>query len=379
MEAFRSEVRAWLKRELPGVRELAPTGRRPTEDDELAVRRRFDVALWAGGWAGISWPKQYGGRGGTLTEQAIFFEECARLNAPGLFNRVAIGIVGPALMWHGSEDQKSSHLPAILACREVWCQGFSEPDAGSDLGSLTTKAKREHDGWCVSGQKTWSTLGSHADYCFLLARTGRPEDRHRAITAFIVPMGAEGVSVRPIQQINGSREFSEILFHEVLIPEDNVVGGIGDGWKVAMTALTYERSTNFVERQIRLWLQAEYLFNQAMRMPALDKRLENRLLDIYVKAEALRCTVWANLGEYDRGVHPGTESNASKVFWSETYQELCDVALEIVGLDAFRDQADPDSHDWLDSYLAARASTIYAGTSEIQRNIIAERALGLPR
>jgi alkylation response protein AidB-like acyl-CoA dehydrogenase len=280
---------------------------------------------------------------------------------------------------YGSDEQKRRYLPPLLAADEIWCQGFSEPGSGSDLASLRTRAVLDNGRWRISGQKVWTTLSSVADLCFLLARTA---DRgHRGITAFIVPMRQGGVEVRPIRQINGSTEFSEVFFDRAETVADPVIGTVGEGWQLAMSVLSYERSTNLLGRQVRTSLVLTALRRAVGQCrDGVPDQLLDQLVEVWIRSEALRFTVREHLAEIGRGLPPGIGNNATKVYWSETYQFLGDLGLQIRGLG-------PDSHarlldeepDWYDYYLGSRAASIYAGTDEIQRNIIAERGLGLPR
>ncbi|HVA05412.1 MAG TPA: acyl-CoA dehydrogenase family protein, partial [Acidimicrobiales bacterium] len=249
---FRRDFRQWLEETLPGVQSAQEPPLASSEEQIYAERRRFDRALHRGGWSGITWKREYGGRGGSLTEQMIFAEECARAAAPEVFNRGGLGVMGPTVADCGTEEQRRRFLPAILASDEIWCQGFSEPDAGSDLAGLKTWAEAVEGGWSVRGQKIWTTLGHYADFCMLLARTSREAKKHHGLTMFIVPMQQPGVVVRPIRQIAGDQEFCEVFFDGAFVPTENLIGQVGDGWSVAMVTLGHERSTHFIGRQVRL-------------------------------------------------------------------------------------------------------------------------------
>jgi alkylation response protein AidB-like acyl-CoA dehydrogenase len=379
---LRSEIREWLSNVLPEIWGSDSQPDQPSEAEEYAMRRRFDAVAFRDGWAGISWPEEYGGRGGSLLDQIIFSEECERAGAPEVFNRVGVGIIAHAIMMFGSEKQKQRHLPAILSGTEIWCQGFSEPDAGSDLASISTRAISDGDEWTIEGQKVWTTLAGFADYCLVLARTEPDQPRHRGISAFLVPMDQGGVDIRPIRQINGDHEFAEVFFNRASVPAGGLLGAPGQGWEVAMGALEFERSTNFMRRQVRLALDIEALVKTAQASSEeLSASLKTRLADLLVRSECLRFTVWRSVAEIGKSGRPGILANASKVYWSETHQAAAEFALEL-------DQAleRPGHSELVTSrsktvidYLSSRAATIYAGTSEIQRNIIAERGLGLPR
>jgi alkylation response protein AidB-like acyl-CoA dehydrogenase len=380
-EEFRAQVRAWLTRALPQVWGTATPPVRPDEAADMAMRRRFDRALHAAGWAGLSWPRAYGGHDAPVEWERILAEEAAEAGAPERYNRVGLGIVAPALIHHGSPQQRARYLRPILAADEIWCQGFSEPGSGSDLASLSARATLADGRWRISGQKVWTTLSAVADFCFLLARTGSQADGHRGITAFIVPMHQPGVTVRPIRQINDSTEFSEVFFDDAQTVDDPVLGQVGGGWPLAMSVLGYERSTNLLGRQVRLSIALRALRRAARRYPAtVPAPLLDDLVDVWIRAEALRHTVREHLAGLDAGQGPGIGANATKVYWSQTYQALGGLALEIRGAAPGPDRALLDEEpDWYDFYLGSRAASIYAGTDEIQRNIIAGRGLGLPR
>ncbi len=377
---FREELRAWLARYVPEVQGQNEPGAISNSQGEYARRKRFDQLLYQHGWAGLTWPKEYGGRAGRLYEQLIFAEEAASAGAPEIFNRLAIGIVGPTLMRFGTPKQKARYLPKMLSSEEIWCQGFSEPNAGSDLAQLSTRATRSGNHFDVNGQKIWTTLGQYADYCFLLARTSLDKPRHRGITALMVNMKQDGVEVRPIPQINGSHEFNEVFFTDVLVPEDNVIGEVDGGWEVAMTALSFERSTNFITRQVRLTWELDQLLNYAREhRREMTAGLLEELLQITISVTSLRLAVLRHIAALEDGRIPGPENNASKIFWSETHQRLTSLALSILGEKAFVLGDGRVTPDWAYAYLSSRAESIYAGTNEILRNIIAERGLGLPR
>jgi alkylation response protein AidB-like acyl-CoA dehydrogenase len=263
----------------------------------------------------------------------------------------------------------------MLAGEEIWCQGFSEPDAGSDLAGLRTSATATENGWKVSGQKIWTTNGAYADVCFLLARTDTNRSRHSGISAFIVDMHSPGLTVHPITQITGSREFCELFLDDVNVDQTRLIGKEGQGWPIAMTVLGFERSINFIYRQISLSHQLSELLDQVRHESnRIPRQVKDRLVHIYLRTAQLEAAVETQIDALDQGVPPGPNNSATKVFWSETYQELTDAALEIEGL-----LYNTSNGRWAGEYLRARASTIYSGTGEIQRNIIAERGLGLPR
>jgi alkylation response protein AidB-like acyl-CoA dehydrogenase len=380
-QAFRAELREWLQGALPSIWGAPTPPVRPTEDDDMEMRHRYDRALYAQGWAALSWPAEYGGMDAPVDYERVLAEESARAGAPERYNRVGLGIVAPALIHHGSPAQKERYLRPLLAADEIWCQGFSEPNAGSDLAALATRATLVDGSWRITGQKVWTTLSSIADFCFLLARTGAPDSGHRGITAFIVPMRQPGVTVRPIRQINGSTEFSEVFFDDAETVAEPVIGDVDRGWHLAMSVLSYERSTNLLSRQTRLAVAVRSLRVAARRYEeTIPDPLLDELVDVWIRSEALRFAVREHLAEIGSGQPPGIGNNATKVYWSETYQALGDLALQMRGLEpAATAELLDEEPDWFGFYLGSRAASIYAGTDEIQRNIIAERGLGLPR
>jgi len=377
-EGLRDEVRTWFVQRHDEIwGDVSPTAPR-SEAADVEIRHRYAQILFRDGWAALTWDPCYGGRGWTLREQLVFAQESARAYAPDPLNRAAVEFLGRALAVHGSEEQKTRYLPSVLAGDQLWCQGFSEPEAGSDLASLRTRAVREGDAWRLNGQKVWTTNGQYADLCFLLARTDTEVPRHRGISAFLIDMTVPGVTVRPIEQITGSHEFCELYLDDVMVEDDRLIGRPGEGWNIAMTALGFERSTNFIGRQIRLAQQVQDLLTQVRATPVrIPGRLKDRLVDLYIRSCQLEAMVEVHIGRLDSGVPPGPENNSTKVFWSDTYQMLADLGTEIDSVT--QPDVVTDGTGWFQEYLLSRASTIYAGTGEIQRNIIAERGLGLPR
>lgn len=378
LTALRAEIRAWFTQAMHELRGERPAAAALSEEDEFVERRRYAQLLARDGWLGLTWDPRYGGRGSTIREQLIFAEESVQAEAPDPLSRLGTDIIGPAITVFGTEAQRDRFLPPILEARELWCQGFSEPEAGSDLASLRTRAVRTDDGWVIDGQKTWTTIGQFADMCLVLARTDLDAPPHKGISAFLVNVDAPGVTIRPIDQITGGRDFCEVFYDGVRVDHDRLLGEPGQGWKVAMTALGFERSINFMTRQVRLSKQVDILLSQVRRhADRVPERFKDALVDIYVRSVELRATVEYHIEALDRGESPGPDSSASKVFWSETFQALADIGAELEAtVPGFRDL---DVADWSQTYLLARAATIYAGTSEIQRNIVAERGLGLPR
>jgi alkylation response protein AidB-like acyl-CoA dehydrogenase len=370
---FRRHARAVLNGVAAEVgwvtRPAAGTG----DDHDRELRRAFDVELWRRGWSGVAVPAAYGGAGRTLAELTIFSEESAALGISTPFNRVALGIVLPALLLYGTEAQKTQLIPRLLSCEVIWCQGFSETEAGSDLAGLRTSAVLEAGQWVVTGNKVWTTLAHVADKCLLLVRTDDSGRKHDGITALVIDMRQPGVSVRPITQINGSRDFAEVTFSQAVAPEDAVLGSVGNGWRVAMAALSYERSLHLLQRQLRLSQMTDEL-RRCVNWSAQPADCSSQMLDIIIAVRGLRSAVRQQLIVIDAGDQVGAEANASKVLWSETYKKLA-----LLGLQLALRQAGPDLRSWTEEYYASLATSIYAGTNEIQRTIVGERGLGLPR
>jgi alkylation response protein AidB-like acyl-CoA dehydrogenase len=337
-----------------------------------AVQRAFYAAVHQRNWAVPHWPVAYGGQGRPLSDLLVFHEEAVRYGAPSQYNRVAIGIVGPALLEFGTPEQKERYLPRIADGAQVWCQGFSEPGAGSDLAALQTKASRSQDGWTVNGQKVWTTLGHVADYCLALVRTGTTG--HRGISALVVPMRQPGVTIRPIRQITGDSDFTEVFFDSAVAASDGLLGEVDGGWRVAMRALEHERSVNFLERQLRLDDLLAELIRLVQRLePTADLRTD--VVCLLADAAGLRYAVRDYIERFLGGLPAGTGINGTKIRWSETYR-----AVARLGLRAAQALAEPGTIAmWSAAYYASLSTPIYGGTNEIQRDIVAERGLGLPR
>jgi alkylation response protein AidB-like acyl-CoA dehydrogenase len=373
-EDFRDEVRAWLEENHPGQE---PSG----EEAAFEFRRAWQRLLHDAGWAGLSWPKEYGGRGATLIEQAIFNEETARARTPSVANVLGIAMGGPTVIAHGTEEQKHRFLPAILSAEEIWCQGFSEPESGSDLASLKTRAVRDGEDWVVTGQKVWTTYAHHAKWCMLVARTNADAPKHKGLTYFLMDMDQDAVQVRPLRQITGEAEFNELFIEEARIPNDNIVGGEGNGWAVAITTLMHERATLAFGLQVAVRIALGELIEHARQtragngQPASeDPVVRQRLAQLLIESEVLRLNAYRSLSATMRKGVPGPEGSLGKWHWSEVNQALTELAIEIAGPRAML--AD---HEWTYRFLRARANSIEGGTTEILKNIVAERVLGLPR
>jgi len=376
--AFRKELRTWISDNLPdGWRESAPTSGRMDE----SVSREWSKRLYDAGYAGLTWPKEYGGQDAPYTHQAIFLEESARAETPEHIGVIGLGMAGPTIIAHGTDEQKSAHLSKILSGEEVWCQGFSEPGSGSDLASLRTRAEDAGDNYVVNGQKVWSSFAHIADYCILVVRTDPSAAKHKGITYLLVDMHADGVEVRPLVQVTGDPEFNKIFFNDVKVPKTNVVGEANEGWGVAMTTLLHERGTLGFALTARLEVLVAKLIILAKETGAHDDLLiRDRVAQQWIELQALKFTNYRALTTLMRTGVPGPEGSIAKLHWSESNQRLGKLALEILG---HRAQLDGDdgvwSGYWQYQQLRSRGNTIEAGTSEILRNIIAERVLGLPR
>jgi alkylation response protein AidB-like acyl-CoA dehydrogenase len=381
--AFRSDLRAWIDANLPTGWRDRPPG--PGRGDE-AIAREWSRKLFEAGYAGLTWPKEYGGAGAPYTHQAILLEEMARAETPEHIGIIGLGMAGPTIIAHGTEDQKSRHLSHILSGEHVWCQGFSEPGSGSDLASLRTRAERDGDEFVVNGQKVWSSYAHIADFCILLVRTDPQAPKHKGITYVLADMHAPGVEVRPLRQITGDPEFNEIFFNDVRVPISSVVGEVDGGWDVAMTTLLHERGTlgfaltarlEVVVRKL-IALVGEVTSNGARA--ADDPFIRDALARQWIELQALRFTNYRSLMRLMKTGVPGPEGSIAKLVWSESNQRLTKLALEVLGPAS---QLDGDESSWSGFWqyqqLRSRGNTIEAGTSEVLRNIIAERVVGLPR
>ncbi|MDQ6841587.1 MAG: acyl-CoA dehydrogenase family protein [Actinomycetota bacterium] len=367
--AFRDELRGWLSSHDPGPE---PQG---DEDANYAWRRRFQRALADGGWAAVHWPPEYGGRGATITESAIFFEELARSRSPLPANVLGLLLAGPTIMTWGTAEQKDRFLAPILTAEEIWCQGFSEPDAGSDLASLKTGAVRDGDGWLVSGQKVWTSGAQHSKWCMLLARTDPGAPKHKGLSYFLLDMEQEAVQVRPLRQITGESEFNELFIDGARVAEANLLGGIGHGWKVALTTLMNERAGLAFFLQVRLRQFLDRLMHEAQAAGLLDDPgVAERLGELHLRTELLRLTAYRGLSAIERYGQPGPEGSLIKWMWSQTNQELTELAVDLLGPSALRAE-----DKWSYELLRARGNSIEGGTTEVLKNIVAERVLGLPR
>ena len=368
-EAFRAEVRTWLSDHL----ELPPTF--VDIDEEIAWGRRWQATLADARWVGLHWPWEFGGRGASPVQVAIFNLEYSRARAPQLVNRVGVNLAGPTLLAHGQDQQRRRWLAPLLRADEIWCQLFSEPDAGSDLASLTTRATPVDGGWLVSGQKVWTSYAQHARWGICLARTDPLAPRHRGISYLVVDMTADGVDIRPLVQITGEAEFNEVFLDEVFVPHHHLVGQEDDGWAVANTTLAHERGTSFpFKEQVVHEVYLAELYADAARAGLLDDpKVSDELAQAFVELRVLRLHNWRTLSRLARGHAPGPESSWVKLAWTDMTQHLSEAALDVVG------PAAPLAGRWQRQWLWSKAASIAGGTSEVQRTIIAERLLGLPK
>ena len=382
-EAFRADVRNWLRSNLPAGWGTAAYRQPSTAAEKIAASKRWQATLHRGGWAGITWPQQFGGRGATLVEQLIFNEECAAANAPDSINlSVALGLVGPTLMACGTPEQQARFLPRILRGDDIWCQGFSEPNAGSDLASLKTRGEVDGDSIVVTGQKIWTSFAQYADWCILVVRTNpRAARKHDGLSFLLVDMKSPGITIRPLVEITGEAWFNEVFFDAVRVPRANVVGEVDRGWDVVLTTLAHERGGAAPHARLRRELHA--LVNLARRRgPVRTPRTRQQLGQLAIEVQLAKLTAYRNVTVIQRTGKPGPEGSILKLFWSELEQRMMDIAAELLGPYASLVSADgraPDAGFWARELLWTRSATIYAGTSEVQRNIIAQRVLGLPR
>jgi len=382
---FRDELRRWLAANAPKDWDER---REESMESRFEYLKRWQRKLYEGGWAGISWPKEYGGRGASLMEQVIFWQEMAQAQAPPLANVLGLGIIGPTIIAFGTEAQKKRFLAKILSAEEIWCQGFSEPDAGSDLANVRCEAKLDGDHYIVNGQKVWNSYGWAADWCELVVRTDPDVPKHKGLTVLLVDMKSPGVEVRPLRQMTGETEFNELFFHDLRVPSANVVGKVNEGWGVAMGTLMHERGTFGAGLQITYRRNMERLIELARttkrngRPAAEDPVIRQKLAQCYAEIEIMRCNQMRAFSRISSTGVPGPEGSIQKIFWSELNQRFQQIAQELLGpygqLEAGDDHA-IDNGTWAYGYLRSRGNTIEAGTSEIQRNIIGHFVLGLPK
>ena len=382
---FRDELRAWLETHVPKNWEHRPD---ESIQQHFAFLRSWQKTLYDGGWAGISWPREYGGRGASLMQQVIFWQELARVSAPPMANVIGLGMVGPTIIAFGTEAQKARFLPGILSADEIWCQGFSEPNAGSDLAALQSDGRLDGEAFVVNGQKVWTSYGWAADWCELVVRTDPTVPKHKGLTVMLVDMKSSGVEVRPLRQMTGESEFTEVFFRDVRVPVENVVGQVNQGWDVSIGTLMHERGTLGAgmqvtyQRNIERLIELAWSIDRGGRPAAEDPVIRQKLAQCYAEVQIMRANQMRAFSRISNTGVPGPEGSIQKIFWSELNQRLQQVAQELLGPYGQLEAADPQAIDggaWSYGYLRARGNTIEAGTSEIQRNIIGHFVLGLPR
>jgi len=382
-EAFRAEFRAWLEKNKASampVRELLAA----EEAGDWAQAVKWHQKLSEGRWMGVSWPKEYGGRGASVLQNIIYQQELARVGSGVPFTGMGITLLGPTLIHWGTEEQKKRHLPNILAGKEIWCQGYSEPNAGSDLGSLQTRAVEDGDDYVVNGQKVWTSIAQHADWIFLLVRTDPDAPKHKGISYLLVDMKSPGITVRPLVQITGGRGFNEVFFEDVRVPKKNIVGRQNEGWAVAMTTLMFERSSTgegYMDDVTEL-IDLARRVNRNGHRAWDDSSVRQKIAEFACEAQALKYTGYRQLTRQLKGMPPGPEGSMMKLCGTELNLKIAMYATELLGaysqLESNAQHA-IDQGKWSFKMLASRGPTIYAGTNQIQHNIIGERVLGLPK
>jgi alkylation response protein AidB-like acyl-CoA dehydrogenase len=382
-EAFRKEVGQWLERNLPDDLRGRGFAASRAGREEVARLRAWQKRMYEAGYVGMDWPRQFGGRGASLVEQVILYQEMARAESPQLVNRGGVSMLGPTLMKHGTPAQQQRFLPKILTADEIWAQGFSEPNAGSDLANLQTRAEIQGDEFVVNGQKVWTSMAHVADWLFLLARTDPAAPKHKGISFMLVDMTSPGITVRPLRQITGEAEFNEVFFDNVRVPVANLVGTLHEGWGVAITTLAYERDLLTFIRHISL-RNALHRFVKLVRGRgrASDPVVRQKVAALWIGEQALQLSAYRSLTRILRGGQPGPEGSTAKLFWSHLDQELAQAATEVLGPYSQIGHGSawaPDEGQWEFYTCLAQASGIRAGTTEILKNILGERVLGLPK
>ena len=383
-EEFRSRIRSWLEVSLSGefaaLRGLGGPGR---EHEQFEQRLAWNRQLAAAGWTCLGWPRQYGGQGASLAQQVIFHEEYARSGAPARVGHMGEELVGPTLISFGTPAQQERFLGPIAAVSELWCQGYSEPGAGSDLASVSTSAVLDGDHWVITGQKVWTSLATVADWCFLLARTEAGSRRSAGLSYLLVPMAQTGVTVRPIRQLTGTAEFNEVFFDGARTPSDLVVGAVGDGWRVAMATLAIERGVSTLGQQVGYQRELGVLIEAAERNGAArDPLVRDKLARAWIGLQVMREQVLSMLADVDESPAGPAAAAASvvKLLWSRWHRDLGELAMDVLGPASMLAHGPPyELDEWQRLHLFSRADTIYGGSQEIQLGIIADRALGLPR
>jgi alkylation response protein AidB-like acyl-CoA dehydrogenase len=379
-EAFRAEVRTWLQEHMVGdFARIRGRGGLGDMDAFVPERIAWERELAGGGWTCLGWPTEHGGRGATLFEEVIFYEEYARAGAPGRVGHVGEHLLGPTVIAHGSDAQKARFLPGIVAGTELWCQGYSEPNAGSDLANLSTRAELRDGRWHITGQKVWTSLAEQSQWCFALCRTDpAPAKKHHGITCLLVPMDQPGVSVVPIRQITGSSEFAEVFFEDAVTDADNIVGPVGGGWRVAMGTLAVERGASTLGQQLAFVAEFDRVVAVARDTGAAkDPLIRDRIGDLAMRLKVMRLNAMRTLSAHAADRELPREASIVKLYWASWHRDLGELAMDVLGAAAAH--CDPAYEDLHRLFLWTRSDTIYAGTNQIQRNLIAQRALGMPR
>jgi alkylation response protein AidB-like acyl-CoA dehydrogenase len=382
--AFRDEVRAWLAEHLTGEFAEIGGGGGPADESGWDVRLEWERLLGKDRWVGMAWPETYGGRDASIVEQVIFNEEYAKANAPARLSFFGEGLFAPTLIAYGTEEQKRRFLPRIQAVDELWCQGYSEPNAGSDLSNVQTRAVLDGDQWVINGQKVWTTFAHRSDWCFAVVRTNPDAPAHKGISYLLVPMHQPGVTVRPLRQMTGSAEFNEVFFDDARTDASNIVGERDDGWKVAMATLGFERGTAFLSQQLGFQRELADVIDAAREHGATDDaNVRQRLADSWIGVQIMKYNGLRMLSSLVRKGVLGPEASIGKLYWSTWHRRLGELAMDVLGPAAEIRPGPADAPYELDQlrriYMFSRSETIYAGASEIQKNILGERVLGLPR
>src|SRR5579871_472629 len=394
-ESFRTEIRAWLEENLPEG--WFDEGFSMTPEERSRFNEEWTERLFKGGWICASWPTEYEGKGLSTLQQVVLTEEFARAGAPLRADFFGDTLVGPTILQWGTEEQKRKFLPGILRGETSWCQGFSEPNSGSDLASLQTRAVLDGEEWVINGQKVWTTQAQHADYVFLLARTDPTAEKHAGISYLLVPMHQPGIEVRPITQVDGSAEFNEVFFNDARCPKDDVVGGVGNGWKVANTTLGFERGSSATTSYRRFLKEWERVVDDARANGKdADPLIRDRLVRSWIDTKIMQVNGWRTLTDSLHGTHNAALLSAcNKMFWSESHRRTMELAMDVLGMRAQilegtgsaegllpghrRGRDDYPVTDLQASFFFSRSETIWGGTAEIQRNLVGERGLGLPK
>jgi alkylation response protein AidB-like acyl-CoA dehydrogenase len=380
-EAFREEARAWLTDKLQGEFSVVRGRGGPGDEHSLFDERlAWERALGAAGWTGISWPEEYGGRGLSLTQQVIFYEEYARAEGPGRVGIVNEGLLGPTIIAFGNEQQKRRFLPPILKGEEIWCQGYSEPNAGSDLANVQTRAELDGDEWVIDGQKVWTSLAHWSDWCFVLCRTDREaQPKHRGISYLLVPMRQPGIEIRPIVQITGTSEFNEVFFDGARTARENIVGEVNGGWKVAMGTLAFERGASTLGQQLGFENELREIIAAGQSNGRLqDPVVRQRVADAVIALRIMRMNALRSMSALERAAMTPLTA-VHKLYWATFHRALGELAVDVLGADALLADAAPYELSTAQRlFLFSRADTLYGGSNQIQRNVIGERSLGLP-